>query len=168
MWFLSREIFPSVPIFLHKPGLDECRTAQLHSGHLQMYEFWVGQKRPQFLIMLNVAWPVCFCLRREWSPLTFHWGWINNSSKWRWNPLQSEVGDHPRVSRAGVDVPSPIETAKAFTKLILKSVGWWIFHVIFVSYPVLWPKLKSSTHTLRTQELLDVCFREDTDHTWCV
>ena len=26
-----------------------------------------------------------------------------------------EVGDHPRVSRAGVDVPSPMETAKAFT-----------------------------------------------------
>lgn len=47
------------------------------------------------------------------------------------------MGDHPRVSGAGVDVPSPIETAKAFAELILKSVGWRIFHVIFVSYPVL-------------------------------
>lgn len=118
--------------------------------------------------MLNVTWSVCFCLRWEWSPLTFHWGWVNNSSKWRWNPLWSEVGDHPRVSRAEVDVPSPIETAKAFTELILKCVGWRIFHVISVSYPVLWPKLKSSTHTLRAQELLDVCFREDTGHTWYV
>jgi len=47
-----------------------------------------------------------------------------------------EVGNHPRVSKAGMDVPSPVKTMQSFTGESLKSVGWRLSHVKFVSYPV--------------------------------
>lgn len=49
-----------MPIFLHKPEIKGCRTAQLHSRLLQLYESWVRKKGPQsFLIMLSGVWLVC-------------------------------------------------------------------------------------------------------------